>query len=314
VKRYLILIILVIITSLSTVLLVSASDISIIANQKFVVTIDGNPIDFSHIGNPMLSKTGRTFVPIRFMSKYLAYNGYYPENSEDISSQNVWINDEKTEIKFTLNKATALVDGKEVYIDYTPDGKPAVDSKIYLYEGRVYLPLRFICETFGEEVEYKKIGNVHHIAIATKDKSQDTKNIEDDFEEIQSLAGYIRIEDNVIHFNEVEIVEWEDQKRVKELGLNEYDMPNGYAIINKNKGERTYELADEVIFTFTDMNLDYVKNPDGNRLYTTTKKDRLLKYFEKSSKLPLSKQTIPYFIEVKGGKVISITEKFKYTI
>ena len=46
---------------------------------------------------------------------------------------------------------------------------------------------------------------------------------------------------------------------------------------------------------------------------TTTKKDELLKYFEKLSGSSLSEQRIPYFIEVKGGKVISITEKFKYT-
>ena len=74
-KRYFILIMLVMIISLSTVQLINASEVSVLANQKFVVTIDGNPIDFSHIGNPMLSTTGRTCVPIRFMSKYLAYNG-----------------------------------------------------------------------------------------------------------------------------------------------------------------------------------------------------------------------------------------------
>lgn len=30
--------------------------------------------------------------------------------------------------------------------------------------------------------------------------------------------------------------------------------------------------------------------------------------------IPLFEQTIPYFIEVQDGKVISITEQFKYTI
>ncbi|MEY8417306.1 M56 family metallopeptidase [Tissierella praeacuta] len=86
--------------------------------------------------------------------------------------------------------------------------------------------------------------------------------IENSMEENQpeGLVGYIVIKDNTLYFNEVEIVEWEDKARVKELGLNEYDMPNGYMIINKNKSERTFELADEVIFTFTDVNLDFVKN------------------------------------------------------
>ena len=131
--------------------------------------------------------------------------------------------------------------------------------------------------------------------------------------EIKSLAGYIVIRDNTLHFKEVEIVEWEDQERVKELGLNEYDMPNGYRIIKKNKGEITFELADKVEYTFTDVNLDFIKESEveGDRLYTTTEKNE---FIGKGNDSPLSEQNIPYFIEVQDGKVISITEEFKYTI
>jgi hypothetical protein len=315
-KRYFISIMLVMIISLSMVQPVNASDIPVVANQKFVITIDGNLIDFSIIGEPMLLTTGRTFVPERFMSKYLAYNGHNPNYSEEIASQNIWINDEDTKIEMTLNKSTAIVNGKAVYIDYTPDGKPVIDSKPYIYEEKVYVPLRFICETLGEKVEYEKIGDVHHIEITTRGKSQDTKNTEDDFKEIQSLVGYIRIENNTVHFDEVEIVELENQGRVKELGLNAYDMPNGYAIINENKEDTTYELADKVHYIFTDINLDflYESESEGNRIYVTTKKDEFLKHFGKLNDIPLSEQTIPYFIEVQDGKIKSITEKFEYTI
>ncbi|MBU5427673.1 DUF4825 domain-containing protein [Tissierella pigra] len=130
----------------------------------------------------------------------------------------------------------------------------------------------------------------------------------------EALVGNIVIKDNTLYFNEVEIVEWEDQERVKELGLNEYDMPSGYMIIDKNKGERVFELADEVIFTFTDVNLNFVKDSEGDRLYTTTKKDEFIKHLGKLNEFPLSEQNLPFFIEVKDGKIISITEKFKYTI
>ncbi len=44
------------------------------------------------------------------------------------------------------------------------------------------------------------------------------------------------------------------------------------------------------------------------------KKDEFLKHLGKLNDIPLSEQTIPYFIEVQDGKVISITEKLKYTI
>ena len=315
-KRYFILFMLVMIISLSMVQLVSASDIPVVDNQKFIVTIDGNPIDFSFIGEPMLLTTGRTFVPERFMSKYLAYNGHNPNYSEEIASQHIWLNNEDTRVEMTLNKSTAIVNGKEVYIDYAPDGKPVIDSKPYVYEGKVYVPLRFICETFGEEIEYEKIGDVHHIEITTKYNSQDIKDKEDDFKEIRSLVGYIKIEDNTVHFDEVEIVELENQERVKQLGLNAYDMPNGYAIINVNKEDTTYELADKVHYIFTDINLDflYESESEGNRIYVTTKKDEFLKHLGKSNDIPLSKQTIPYFIDVQDGKIKSITEKFKFTI
>ena len=132
----------------------------------------------------------------------------------------------------------------------------------------------------------------------------------------EGFVGHIVIEDNILHFNEVEIVEWDDQERVKELGLNESDFPNGYSIIQKNNGETTFELTDDTIYTFTDVNLLFVNEPESNRLYTTTKKDEFLKHLGEYNlnDFPLSEQTLVYFIEVMDGKVVSITEKFKYTI
>lgn len=315
-KRCFVLFMLVMIISLSMVKLVNASDISVVDNQKFVVTIDGNLIDFSFIGEPMLLTTGRTFVPERFMSKYLAYNGHNPNYSEEIASQNVWMNDEKTTVEMTLNKATALVNGEERYIDYLPDGKPVLESIPYTYKDKVYVPLRFICETFGEKVDYKKIDGVHHIEITTKTNSQELYNLYYDWDKIQPLAGYIIIKDNMVYFNEVEIVEWENQKRVKELGLNKNDMPNGYIIINKNKEIEVFQLADEVKYTFTDINYLFVKANEGNLRYTTSSIEEFLKHLSvhNLNDIPLSDQKIPYFIEVQDGKIKSIIEEFKITI
>lgn len=130
----------------------------------------------------------------------------------------------------------------------------------------------------------------------------------------ESLAGYIVIEGDTLYFDEVEIVEMEDKERVSELGLRETDMPNGYAIINENEEEVSFELEDDVKYTFTDINLHFVKESEGDRLYTTAKKDEFIKHLGKLNDFPLSEQKIPYFIEVQDGKVISITEKFEYTI
>jgi len=128
------------------------------------------------------------------------------------------------------------------------------------------------------------------------------------------LVGYMVIEGDTLCFDEVEIVQPEDQERVAELGLNETDMPNGYIIINEKKAKVTYELTDEVIYTFTDVDNYFVKEAEGNRLYTTSEKAEFLKHLGKLNSYPLEEQKIPYFIEVQDRKVISITEKFEYTI
>lgn len=316
-KRYFFLVILFIIMLSSPVQIVNASEIPVVDDQKFIITIDGETIDFSRIGSPLLLKSGRIFVPQRFMSKYLGYNGHNPGYSEEMASQKVWMNDEKTEVEMTLNKATVLVNEEEIYIDYLHDGEPVLDSVPFTYNEKVYVPLRFICETFGEKVGYKKIDGVHHIEITTKTNSQELYDkYYYDWEEIQPLAGYITIKGNMVYFTEVEIVEWKNQKRVKELGLNENDMPNGYIIINNNKETETFQLADEVKYTFTDINYLFVKEDEGNLRYTTSNLDEFLKHLgvHNLNDIPLSDQRIPYFIKVQDGKVISITEEFKYTI
>lgn len=134
--------------------------------------------------------------------------------------------------------------------------------------------------------------------------------------EIESLVGYIVIKDNTLYFDEVEIIEPGDKERIKELGLDENLPPTGFEILNETQEEVTYELADEVNYIFTDVNLNFIKESEGNRLYQTTKKDEFLKHLEEYNLnyIPLFVQTIPYFIEVQDGKVISITEEFKFTI
>lgn len=134
--------------------------------------------------------------------------------------------------------------------------------------------------------------------------------------EIEALIGYIVIEDNYLHFDQVEIVKREDKERIEELDLDESDVPSGYAIINENQEKRTYELADKVVYKFTDVFLNFIEESEEDRVYITTKKDEFLKHLGEYNlnDIPIFEQTIPYFIEVQDGKVISIEEKFEYTI
>lgn len=133
---------------------------------------------------------------------------------------------------------------------------------------------------------------------------------------IEELTGYIVIKDNTLHFDQVEIIEIDDKERIKELDLDEKDMPNGYAIINEVQEERSYELIDKVEYTFTDVKLNFIEESEaeGDRVYTTTKKDEFLRHLGDLNDIPLLEQTIPYLIRIQDEKIISIEERFKYTI
>ena len=102
--------------------------------------------------------------------------------------------------------------------------------------------------------------------------------VEDTENEVEVLTGYIVIEDNNLHFDQVEIVKIENKERMEELDLDESDMPN--AIINENQEKTTYELADKVVYKFTDINLNFIEESEseGDRVYITTKKDEFLKH------------------------------------
>jgi len=127
------------------------------------------------------------------------------------------------------------------------------------------------------------------------------------------LAGYLFIEGNTLYLDAVEIIEREDKDRIAELGLIEKnDYPSGYHIHNPIAETVSFELTDDTIYTFTDFNLLYVKEADGKRIYTTTKKEEFLKASSYQN-VSMEEQKIPYFLEVNDGKVISITEEFIYT-
>ena len=134
--------------------------------------------------------------------------------------------------------------------------------------------------------------------------------------EVELLVGYMVIEGDTLRFDEVEIVKMEDKERMQELDLKDSDMVNTYVIINENQEETTFDLADEVEYIFTDINLNFIKESEGDRIYHTTEKDEFLKHLDEYNlnDIPLSEQTIPYFIKVQDGKVISIEERIEYTI
>lgn len=129
----------------------------------------------------------------------------------------------------------------------------------------------------------------------------------------ESLAGYIVLEGDTLYFDEVEVITRENKDRVAELDLKDFDMPNGYYIHNPSNEKKSFELTDETSYTFTDYNLLFLENPEGRRLYTTTSKEDFIQHLTTSYSDNPPAQKVPFFVEVKDGKVISIIEEFIFT-
>lgn len=131
--------------------------------------------------------------------------------------------------------------------------------------------------------------------------------------EPEALVGYIVLEENTLYLDEVEVITIEDKDRIAELALKDGDMPNGYYIHNPSTERKSFELTDKTAYTFTDFNLLFVEDAEGDRLYTTSKKENFIQHLKTSYSDEPPAQKVPFFIEVKDGKVISITEKFLFT-
>jgi len=130
----------------------------------------------------------------------------------------------------------------------------------------------------------------------------------------EDMAGYIVIIDNTLYFDIVEILTPDDTDRITELQLGAGDMPNGFHIYNESIEKSTYELTDKTVYSFIDVNRLF-SNADGDTpAYETTVLDEFLLHLDTTYTDNPPAQTVPFFVTVKGGKVVSVTEEFKYTI
>ena len=130
-----------------------------------------------------------------------------------------------------------------------------------------------------------------------------------------SVAGYIVIEDNTLYLDEVEIITKDDAEKIKELGLTEQnDYPSGYYIHRLDKESAAYKLTDETVYNFVDYDLLFVGDTADDRNYSTIKKDEFILHLDTSYYDSPPAQKVPFFIQVKGDEVVSVTEEFGYTI
>lgn len=129
---------------LSMVLLVPSI---VFAAKDIVIEINGQAIKSEQ---PAIIDNGRTLVPIRFISEALKYEVEWDDDDREVEIEND--NAKKGEVeKVTLKigekrAKIEIEDGEDRYIDL--EVAPAIRND------RTYVPLRFVSETFGHNVDW----------------------------------------------------------------------------------------------------------------------------------------------------------------
>ncbi|WP_099191561.1 copper amine oxidase N-terminal domain-containing protein [Tepidibacter mesophilus] len=103
------------------------------------VNIDGKIVSFPDQKPILIKAESRTIVPVRFITEHLG-------------GKVTWNDDTKTavleldgkRVELPVNKKYAKVDGTQVELD----------SSAKLISNRTFVPLRFVCETFGYDVSW----------------------------------------------------------------------------------------------------------------------------------------------------------------
>lgn len=120
------------------------------ADKNVNIYINNNiqniPVD---MGKAYLDKTNdRVMVPIRYVSENLGANiNFYQKKETKTSGILIGAIDVLVELDIDSTKAKVNKAGVESFVD--------LDSPAILYDGRTYVPIRFVSETLGLNVDWK---------------------------------------------------------------------------------------------------------------------------------------------------------------
>lgn len=127
------------------------------SGENFRLFVNADQIQFREdLGYPFF-ENNRTFVPIRFIADNLGFGVTWDGNLKQAI-----VKDEHTTIIVGLDKSEANVNGEPKKIDTNENVKTIIKN------GRIYVPLRFIIENLGAEIDYSLEDGIHNIRISTK--------------------------------------------------------------------------------------------------------------------------------------------------
>lgn len=130
---------------------------TVFADEKEIrVNVDDKFIDIPDAKPYIDSSSGRTLVPVRFVSQSLGAQVYW-----DNAKRTVTITRAGKTTVLKVGEKKALVAGKSI----------SFDSAATIKDSRTFVPLRFVSEAYGAQVIWDKINK--NVYIVTKPKVRD---------------------------------------------------------------------------------------------------------------------------------------------
>ena len=140
--------------------------------QEFTITINNKQVQLSdYLGMPYI-ESGRTMVPLRVVSENMGFKVDWEEKGQIIYVENKALG---RKLIFIIGENVATLNDKPKFIDENKSVTPVLKGS------RTYIPLRFVAENMGYNVDYKQVKGHHYIDItlgndkpvAGKDLNQD---------------------------------------------------------------------------------------------------------------------------------------------
>lgn len=149
-------------------------------DRDILIKINGKILDFPiEYGKPYIDESDRTQIPLRAVAEALGYKVEWEQKTGTVTI------DDSIKLKIGSN------------IVRTPKENIQMDTKAYIVKDRTYVPLRFVVEALGYDVDYKNLNNKHLIEINYSEEYFKEKYILD----ISEIRGEVlKIVDNFIYF------------------------------------------------------------------------------------------------------------------
>lgn len=151
---------------------IKSSPITNAKDTNFTITVNNKQVELSdYLGRPYI-ENARTMVPLRVVSENMGFKVDWEEKGQIIYVENKSLG---RKLIFIIGENVATLNDKPKFIDENKSVTPVLNNN------RTYIPLRFVAENMGYNVDYKQIKGHHYIDItlgndkpvAGKDLNQD---------------------------------------------------------------------------------------------------------------------------------------------